>query len=102
MLEEHAKKLIAKLDNITDDIGLHQAPKTADHETLLAYADPLFQQLKSRHNITYFYIEPGAKSRSAESGGIEVVWQDRHYRAASVALLDTGGQVAEHCWYYET
>ncbi len=38
-------------------------------------------------------MKQGAKSRSAESGGIEVVWQDRRYRLASAELLDAGNRV---------
>lgn len=53
--DERAKKLEAILTVILNDTKLRSALK-ADRESMLAYAKPLFHQLKSKHEVTHFYF----------------------------------------------
>lgn len=55
-LKEHAHKLEAALDVITNNVEIRTALKAADREGMLASAQPLFQRLKAKHGITHFYF----------------------------------------------
>ena len=55
-LDERAHKLEASLDMITGNVELLKALKSTDRVSLFARAQPLFQRLMTRHDITHFYF----------------------------------------------
>lgn len=55
-LTERAHKLGAALEIIATDTVLQSALAAHDRDTLLAWAMQVFQQLKTKHNITHFYF----------------------------------------------
>ena len=55
-LKERAHKLETALDFIAADPILRAALAISDRDTLLSHATPIFQRLKTKHNITHFYF----------------------------------------------
>lgn len=55
-LDERAHKLGAALEVIAADPVLRSAMAAHDRDTLLERAMPVFQRLKSQHNVTHFYF----------------------------------------------
>jgi len=55
-LEERAHKLGAALEVIAADTVLRSTLADHDRQALLARAAPIFQRLKTKHNITHFYF----------------------------------------------
>lgn len=56
LIDERAKKLEAILAVFLDDDAIRPALKSSEREILLKHAQPLFYQLKSKHEITHLYF----------------------------------------------
>ncbi|MFC1748453.1 EAL domain-containing protein [Pseudomonadota bacterium] len=55
-LNERAHKLGAALEVIANNSSLRTALKAGDRDALLTQSMPIFQNLKTKHNITHFYF----------------------------------------------
>lgn len=56
LLEQEAKSLESQIDFLKQDETLQQTYLARDREALLAYATPIFENMKAKYRVTHFYI----------------------------------------------
>ncbi len=55
-LDEDAELLSSQIDTLEDNKNLQDAWQAKDRDKLLSYAMPIFEEMRSQHQVTHFYF----------------------------------------------